>query len=192
MRQRVCTPALLQDLRDLSYRFYRRWEQGFGKPVTLNPTFAGSRLVGGADADIIVERTLFELKTSQQARPVDREHLWQILGYVLLDFEDAHHIKAVGFDFARHDVTRSWAVEELTGILAGSRRPIADWRRQAQGVCESLEPFRRARAEERFSKVVERLLPESRPSGRRSPHRTSKPTKRTSHRQGRRKRKHRD
>jgi hypothetical protein len=90
-------------------------------------------LVGGADADIIVEGTIVEFKTSRQPRPVAREHLWQLLGYVLLDFEDAHSIHAAGFDFARHDMTRSWPVEELTGILAESRRPMAYWRRQMQG-----------------------------------------------------------
>jgi hypothetical protein len=103
--RRVCTPVLLQDLHELSSRFYKRWEKAFAKPVTLNPTFEGSTLVGGADADIIVDGALIDFKASRQARPVDREHLWQLLGYVLLDFEDVYNIHAIGFDFVRHNVT---------------------------------------------------------------------------------------
>ncbi len=170
----VCTPVLLQDLRMLSRLFCRRWDHAFGKPVALNPTFAGSRLVGGADADIIVEGTLVEFKTSRQPRPLGREHLWQLLGYVLLDFEDTHRIDAAGFDFARHDMTRSWTVEELTSILAESRRPIADWRRQMQRVCMNLKSHLRARAEDSFPKIFERLLPEPVPTKRRSSRRASR------------------
>jgi hypothetical protein len=172
--EQVCTPALLRDLRNLSRRFYGRWEHAFRKPAVLNPTFAGSRLVGGADADIIVEGMLVEFKTSRQSRPLGREHLWQLLGYVLLDFEDTHRIHMAGFDFARHDMTRSWTVEELTSILAESRHPIADWRRQMQRVCMNLKSHLRARAEDSFSKILERLLPEPVPTKRRSSRRASR------------------
>jgi hypothetical protein len=170
--QRVCTPVLLQDLHDLSNRFYQRWQSAFAKPVTLNPTFAGSTLVGGADADIIVEGTLIELKTSRQARPFDRDHLWQILGYVLLDFEDVHNIHTIGFDFVRHNVTRSWRVEELTGILAGSHHPIAEWRRKMEEVCKTLKPYLHAQAEERVSKFLVGPLPKPGPPKRHGSHRT--------------------
>ncbi len=173
--RRVCTPVLLQDLRQLSSRFYKRWENAFAKPVTLNPTFAGSTLVGGADADIIVDGTLIEFKTSRQARPVDRDHLWQLLGYVLLDFEDVYNIHAIGFDFVRHNVTRSWRVDELTGALAGSHRPIAEWRRQTERVCKTLKPYLYGQAEEQALKFLIGPLLKAEPPKRRRSRRAPKP-----------------
>ncbi|MBN9686951.1 MULTISPECIES: hypothetical protein [unclassified Corallococcus] len=52
--------------------------------MLLNPTFGrNSRAVGGADADLIVDGTLFEIKTTQEAK-VTLEHLRQLCGYFLL------------------------------------------------------------------------------------------------------------
>lgn len=49
----------------------------------LNPTFSASPLVFGADADVVVDDMLVEIKTSVDSR-VYREHFNQVLGYYLL------------------------------------------------------------------------------------------------------------
>jgi hypothetical protein len=54
------------------------------KVMLLNPTFGPtSRLVGGADADLITGETIVDFKTTKK-QEVDGEHLDQLLGYYLL------------------------------------------------------------------------------------------------------------
>lgn len=50
----------------------------------LNPTFGeGSRAIGGADADLVVDDLLLDVKTTRETR-LRSEYLLQILGYALL------------------------------------------------------------------------------------------------------------
>jgi len=54
------------------------------KLVVLNPTFgAGSRIVGGADADILLDDAIIEIKTTKDFQ-VRRESYNQLIGYYLL------------------------------------------------------------------------------------------------------------
>ena len=54
------------------------------KHCYLNPTFGiGSLLVGGADADLIIDNTLIDIKSSRNLK-LGREDLSQIIGYYLL------------------------------------------------------------------------------------------------------------
>jgi len=61
----------------------------FKVTAVLNPTFKGSTGIGGADADIIVDKTLIEFKCTAKAdgRKL-HEGALQLLGYVLLDYSD--------------------------------------------------------------------------------------------------------
>ncbi|RUO92278.1 hypothetical protein D7Y11_15450 [Corallococcus sp. AB018] len=88
--------------------------------IFLNPTFGRySRAVGGADADLIVDGTLFEIKTTQEAR-VTLEHLRQLCGYFLLaratrqDDPRFPLISSLGIYFARYAFTWRIPVEVLT------------------------------------------------------------------------------
>ena len=64
-------------------------------PWTLGPTFAGSALIGGADGDLIAAGLLLELKTSSKmSLPVT--DMLQVIGYALLDFDDAYRLDALG------------------------------------------------------------------------------------------------
>lgn len=57
-----------------------RW---FQRPHLLNPTFGeGSMMVGGADADLIVDGCLYEIKTTaRKQRTPDRDWVYQVVGY---------------------------------------------------------------------------------------------------------------
>ncbi len=78
-----------------------------------NPTFAGSVDVK-ADADIIVGDELIELKTVKTLDGMAlRAALNQLVGYCLLDYEDALAIRTVGVYFARHQLLRSWPLTSL-------------------------------------------------------------------------------
>lgn len=107
-------------------------------PVALGPTFAGSGHVGGADADLIVDGTLVELKVTVDARrkglaPAVR----QLLGYALLDWDDEHHITTGALYFARQGAWLEWPLKDLAALLAGAPIDLPDLRARFRGVCEA-------------------------------------------------------
>lgn len=75
----------------------------------LGPTFAGSGLVRGADADLLAAGLLVELKTTLGRKRdeggrtcfVDKLELFQVAGYALLDFDDWYHVDELGIFSAR-------------------------------------------------------------------------------------------
>ena len=90
------------------------------------PMFAGSADAGGADADLIVGDLLLEIK-SRAAATLRREDVYQILGYMLLDYPDEYQIGRVGWYLTRHGHLVIWTVSECLGML-GARRPLAELR----------------------------------------------------------------
>ncbi|UOR01221.1 hypothetical protein MUN77_13955 [Leucobacter allii] len=113
-------PALsdLRALMEVNARQLDKWRAsvGDGERTNLNPAFVGSALVGGADADWIVGDTLFESKAyAKVSVPTLRSFLRQLLGYVMLDLEDALHIRRVGVWLPRQGVTRTWSLSHLLG-----------------------------------------------------------------------------
>lgn len=83
-----------------------------GRPAVCNPDFAGSGDVGGADADLLLGQCLVDLKVS--VRPVKlAQGLRQLLGYVLLDYEDDYQIREVALYAARGPCFARFSLEEL-------------------------------------------------------------------------------
>jgi hypothetical protein len=81
-----------------------------------NPVFAGSRLVGGADGDWIVGDALIESKAyAELTVPLLRGFIRQLLGYVMLDLEDALAIRSIGLWLPRQQVTKVWPLEQVLG-----------------------------------------------------------------------------
>jgi hypothetical protein len=86
----------------------------------LNPTFGdGSRLVGGADADIIIDDTLIDIKVTKNLL-LEREHLNQTIGYYILSLiggVNGDHsfkpIKNIAIYFARHGVFWKVALADI-------------------------------------------------------------------------------
>ena len=95
------------------------------RPLVLNPNFALSVELGGADADLIAGDTLVDWKSTSQ-RPVGREQLWQLLGYVLADAGDEYGIKRVAVGAVRWRRQISWSVDELCVGLGGDALPPLD------------------------------------------------------------------
>ena len=73
----------------------QHWPQFRAQPFASNPTFARSATVGGADADWVIGGILHECKVSYQARPIEKKHIRQLLGYLLLDADDAQGLTGV-------------------------------------------------------------------------------------------------
>ena len=90
--------------------------------VMLNPTFLDSWRVGGADADLIVDNTIVDIKTTSEMA-VSASHLRQLAGYAILhrmggpqmaeDAPEALPIDTVGIYFSRFGCLATWRLEEL-------------------------------------------------------------------------------
>ena len=91
-----------------------------GADATLNPTFAGSIDIGGADADFILDGCLWDIKTTkgQQGQSI---WLYQVLGYALLDYDDHFGVERVGLLFPRQDAAVQWPLPKLIRTLSGRR-----------------------------------------------------------------------
>ena len=96
-----------------------------GGKATLNPTFDGSLAIGGADADLIVDGLLVELKTTSQDSFERVDHVYQLLGYALLDYSNVYAIDRAAVYLARRGVLVSWEINELLETCCTAR----DWGR---------------------------------------------------------------
>jgi len=80
------------------------------KLCVLNPTFGyGSELVGGADADLIIDNTLIDIKTTKYLS-FTQEHYNQLIGYYILSklgrLNDSMDVPIhnIGIYFSRHGI----------------------------------------------------------------------------------------
>ena len=126
----------LDDLKNLSWKFFDEYEHLLQLPHTLNPKFDGSGYVGGADADLVIDRKLIDVKTTVKPE-INSDWIWQLLGYVLLDFSDKNQINAIGLYMARQGVLVDWDLAEALEILCPGNPPsIAELRSQFKDVVE--------------------------------------------------------
>ena len=124
----------LDDLRNLSWKFFDEFNHLLQLPHTLNPNFDGSRDVGGADADLVIDGKLIDIKTTVRTE-INSDWLWQLLGYVLLDYSDSNQIDGIGLYMARQGVLVDWDLNEALEILCPGDTPsIADLRCQFKDV----------------------------------------------------------
>jgi hypothetical protein len=94
-----------------------------GERVALNPTFSGSGEMGGADADLVVDGCLIDIKTTVDPKFSKRRLLYQLLGYTLLDYENEYDISAVAIYLSRQALLVRFELEPLLAMLAD--RPIS-------------------------------------------------------------------
>lgn len=103
----------------------------------LGPRFSGSKLIP-ADADLIAAGLLLDLKTSlgdkhpdgTRRLKLDKNDLYQLIGYTLLDFDDEHHVSDVGIFSARFEHLAIWPLKALLGELAGQDVDLPGIRRE--------------------------------------------------------------
>ncbi|MDT0308063.1 UvrD-helicase domain-containing protein [Streptomyces sp. DSM 44917] len=98
---------------------------------TCGPEFAGSGDLGGADADFILDGLLLDCKATTQPRRLGREEIYQLAGYLLLDYDDHHGINQVGLYLSRQGALITWHAEEFLRRL-GATRPLAALRSHLQ------------------------------------------------------------
>lgn len=83
-----------------------------GAQAVLNPDFSGSGDVGGADADLIMDSCLWEIRCTERPRG-QSDWLYELLSYVLLDYDDDYGFEHIGFLLPRQDKLMRWPVAEL-------------------------------------------------------------------------------
>ena len=110
------------------------------------PESAGSRYVGGADADLCLDHRLVEVKTTIDSRrdllPASR----QLLGYVLLDWSDEHAMEEAGLYFARQGKQMSWPLGRLiAGTTGDSNATLKGLRLEFEQLAEEARAQRRRR-----------------------------------------------
>jgi len=111
----LAPPVCVRDLRRMSYAFWEEFHKVIQSytNVVLSPSFDGSRDIGGADGDLILNDSLIDIKSSIKTNlPI--QWLYQVLGYALLDYSDSYGIRSVGFYMTRQRRMLRWSMEELT------------------------------------------------------------------------------
>lgn len=103
----------IDDLCALSAAFADHYSALAERPVVLNPSFAGSTEIGGADADLIVDGCLLDVKTTVDTKFTRTRVLYQLLGYTLLDQDDRYGIDAVGVYLSRQSLLLRWPLLPL-------------------------------------------------------------------------------
>jgi len=93
--------------------------------IFLNPTFKeASRLVGGADADLLIDDCLVEIKTTNRAR-FDRDTFNQLIGYYVLSMiggisfysqSGQPKIKRLGVYYSRYAQIVSFRVSQIATL----------------------------------------------------------------------------
>ena len=134
----------VDDICNMSRLFYERCQEQLSGKAILNPTFEGSRDVGGADADIILGSCLIDIKAT--VRPgVTRNWLYQLLGYALLDYSDEYQLDSVGVYLARQGVLHKWPLRDLIEKLSGIPYPHPEYLQELRGrfqtVAQPLNPL---------------------------------------------------
>ena len=98
----VCNLSLIFDL----FLRTRQWEKAI-----LNPTFDDlSKIVGGADADLIIDGVLIDIKTKNKLS-YNGDDTAQLLGYAAMAQKVGMTVKKVGIYYARFGVFTSFALD---------------------------------------------------------------------------------
>lgn len=112
-------------IRDLERLGRSAWEDQRhlrkARTLHLNPGFALSSALGGADADLIAEQRLIDWKATTTRKVVGWEPLWQLLGYALADTDDEYEIHEVGITALRWRSSIYWSLSELIAKLSLGR-----------------------------------------------------------------------
>jgi hypothetical protein len=88
------------------------------------PVFTGSSDIGGADADYILDGLLLDCKATKDPRRLGREEIYQLAGYLLLDYDDAFGIRHVGLYLSRQGGLITWETGDfLRRLGAGAPLP---------------------------------------------------------------------
>jgi hypothetical protein len=104
--------VIVADVMALSRLFYDNHAAMVAKAeeVTVGGTLSGSEDIGGADFDLLVDGCLVEFKATRNAK-VTTQILRQLVGYWLLDYDNALEISSFAVCLLRHGHTEHFDIE---------------------------------------------------------------------------------
>ena len=105
----------------------------------IGPVFAGSAIMAG-DADLVAGGVLTELKTTTKKPSLGVTDLWQVLGYVLMDYINEFAITDIALFSARYGCLARWNLDELLQQLAGKPVTAAALRAEFRSLLEACLP----------------------------------------------------
>ena len=129
----------VDDLYALTTLFIKKFEGKKFRQTMLNPVFRGGRDVDGADADLILDGCLIDIKTTIHPK-ITKLYLYQLFGYALLDYDDTHKIRSLGLYMSRQNELLEWTVLELLNqVMDGNPPSLNMLRAEFQQVVKSDE-----------------------------------------------------
>ncbi len=102
--------------------------------VHIDPVFALSLALGGADADLIADELLIDFKSTKDRSVIGSRDIYQLLGYTLADLHDWYGIRRVGIQALRWRTRWTMPVDELLQRLSGTAQSLAAWRQRFASV----------------------------------------------------------
>jgi hypothetical protein len=100
--------------------------------VVCGPVFAGSADIGGADADFLVDGLLLDCKATVTPSRLGDAEIYQLAGYLLLDYGDQYRIDRLGLYLSRQGAAVTWGVREFLRLL-GAGEPLPVLRERLRG-----------------------------------------------------------
>lgn len=104
-----------EDIQEL-LALHALWIESFSIPdddILLNPSFESSRLLGGADADIMVGEAIVDWKVVNNPKREIKKSLAQLIGYSILASLDGKSVSNCIIYFARHGKQLSIPFDEI-------------------------------------------------------------------------------
>ncbi|MFJ9460929.1 UvrD-helicase domain-containing protein [Kitasatospora sp. NPDC101447] len=120
---RLCAdvpPYAVEDLRrqmELAEGPFKAFRSLPSEDRVCGPVFAGSADIGGADADFILDGLLLDCKATTRPQRLGRDEIYQLVGYLLLDYDDDYGIDQVGLYLARQGHLVVWGADEFLARL---------------------------------------------------------------------------
>lgn len=94
-----CLPLLLSEFK--------------GHKMSANPKFNLSNYIGGADANMIIDNSLIDIRTTAKQKPLDLDNIIQQIGYYLLDDKDEYNINSITWIYTRQECFFSHPLDRL-------------------------------------------------------------------------------
>jgi hypothetical protein len=140
----IPTDAEIDDLCAMSWLFYDRYHDLLSLRSVLNPTLKRYGAVSESDVDLIVDKCLIEIKASIKPE-IESPLLWQLAGYLLLDYKDRYKIRSVGIYMARQGKLFQWPIADFLCLLTGNDAvPLAQLRQEFRTLCRGVRSGRGA------------------------------------------------
>jgi hypothetical protein len=111
------------DIANLIESFHLGWVDGLkSDDIHINATFAGSSFVNGADAQMISNGMLIDIKTSRLKAPFTKKDLYQQFAYWLLDYDNRWNIDEVIWVYPRHQMFLRYKLSETFELPKRSKQ----------------------------------------------------------------------